>query len=197
MYPYLTHLMLTTLNQAALAQFFIALAWEFIQNFFPIVSLVIALWLWPQGKRKQATLWIVSGALLSALLIRYTEVYISGYEPLMVTVVNIISFSLLMFLFVVYLGAEAWWSNPKMDWLLGGLSGVLLSLAQGLADPETSWLAIMVHCVAMGLAFPLILIGFRSLKTTSLPGALSRAILLTVIATLAIGLIDYAYLLLF
>ena len=114
-----------------LVNFLLALGWEFIQNIFPIVLFVIALWLWPRDKKKPAVICLVSGAVMGALLIRFTEVYISGYEPIAVTVVNIIVFSLLMLLFVVYLGAEARWSNPKMDWLLGGISGVLLSLVQG------------------------------------------------------------------
>jgi hypothetical protein len=184
------------MNQQALLQFLLALGSEFIQNVFPIVCFIIGLWLWPRDKRKQAIIWLVSGAVIGALLIRYTEVYISGYEPIMVTIVNIISFSLFMLLFVMYLGTEARWSNRKMDWLLGGLSGVFLSLAQGIADPETSVLAIVVHCIALGVSFPLILIAIRSLKNTTFSRALTGALLIVVISTLAIGLVDYSYLIL-
>lgn len=174
--------------------FFGAVFWEFVQNLPPIVFFVAAVWLWAQQRRREAVTCVLIGSVTGSLLIRFTEPSIHGYvEPIGVTVVNVVITSLLMLVFLVYLGSEARWSNWKIDLVLGGLAGVLLGAAQGLASPGAPIVGVAVHCLAFTLSFPLALISMRALKAGTLLLALVGSILITAAVTLAISLIDYGY----
>jgi hypothetical protein len=176
-----------------------AVFWEFIQNLPLIMSFAAAIWFWAQqSKRKKAVICILVGSVTGSLLIRFTEPSIHGYvEPLGVTIVNIVSMSVLMFAFTAYLGSETKWSNWKVDLILGGMAGVLLGAAQGLASPGAPIVGVAIHCLAFALPFPLALIGIRASKTKALPSALLSSVLITAAVTLAISLIDYSYFLLY
>ena len=70
-----------------------AIFWEFIQNAPVLVLFVAAVWLWAKGRRRDALVCIVIGAVVGSLLIRFTEPLISGYhEPWSVTLVNVVAF---------------------------------------------------------------------------------------------------------
>jgi hypothetical protein len=175
-------------------KFINALFWEFVQNLPILVLFVAAVWFWAQRSKAKAMTCIAAGAVAAALVIRFTEPLTSGYwEPVSVTIVNVVSMSVLQFLVAAYLGTEARWSNQKMDLVVGGLTGVSLAIAQGVASQGSPLIGIILHSVALGVACALILVAIRMLKGKSLASALANSILIVVVMTLLIGVIDYGY----
>ncbi len=178
-----------------MSKFVNALFWEFVQNLPVILFLVAALWLWGQQRRWQAVGCIVTGALVVALTIRFTEPLKTGYhEPWSVTAVNALVLSLIEPPFVAYLASRARWSGWKTDLLLGGLAGVGIALAQGLASPTSPLIGVILHSAALGIAGGVILVAVRMTQERSLRVALAQAVLIAVCMTLVIGIVDYTYL---
>ncbi|MEJ5309444.1 MAG: hypothetical protein WHX52_06705 [Anaerolineae bacterium] len=174
-----------------------AIFWEFVQNVPVLVLFVAAVWLWAKGRRREAIVCSVIGAVVGSLLIRFTEPLISGYhEPWAVTLVNIVAFAGLQVLFAAYLGTESRWSSWKTDALFGGGAGVGLALAQGVAADGAPWIGIVLHGLALGLIGALLLGGLRRQKDKPLKTALINAVWLALLMTLVISAIDYSYLLL-
>ncbi|MBN2392614.1 MAG: hypothetical protein JXR84_17925 [Anaerolineae bacterium] len=172
-----------------------AIFWEFIQNAPMLVLFVAVVWLWAKGRRRDAVICSAINAVVGSLLIRYTEPLISGYhEPWSITVVNIVAFGGLQVLFAAYLGAENRWSSWKTDALSGGLAGVGLALAQGVASEGSLWIGIVLHGLALGFIGALLLGGFRRQKDKPLKTALINAVWLALFMTLIISAIDYSYL---
>jgi hypothetical protein len=171
-----------------------AVFWEFIQNFPVILLFVVAVWLWAKERRAQAGACAVSSGVIGSLVIRFTEPMASGYtEPWTITWVNAVTMSLLQVLFAAYLGSEANWSNWKVDLGLGGLAGVSLAVAQGLASQGSPLIGVVLHSIALAVGGALVLVGIRKLKNESLVSALASAILLVIVMTLFISAIDYGY----
>lgn len=174
-----------------------AIFWELLQNLPLIISFVATVWLWSRQYRRKAIACLLAGSIISALLIRFIEPIIHGYhETVEVTLVNILSLSLLMFLFAAYLGSEARWSNWKTDVIFGGLAGIFLGIAQGVASADGPMIGVVLHALSLAVAAPVVLIGIRSLKTTSLSAALRGALLVSVMMTIVISVLDYSYFLL-
>lgn len=179
-----------------ITQFLNAIFWEYIQNLPVILLFVTAVWFWAEERRKEALICITVSALSGALIIRFTEPLISGYEePLSTTLVNIVSFGLLQIIFAAYLASETKWSNWKIDMALGGLAGVSLAVAQGIASQGSPLIGIILHSIALGTIGALVVIAIRKLKQQSLTEALKNALLITTFMTLIISVIDYGYLL--
>jgi hypothetical protein len=171
-----------------------AVFWEFIQNFPVILLFVVAVWLWAKERRAQAGTCAVSSGVIGSLVIRFTEPMASGYtETWTITWVNAVTMSLLQVLFAAYLGSEANWSNWKVDLGLGGLAGVSLAVAQGLASQGSPLIGVVLHSIALAVGGALVLVGIRKLKNESLVSALASAILLVIVMTLFISAIDYGY----
>jgi hypothetical protein len=105
-------------------------------------------------------------------------------ESLRVTVVNIAVMVVFTFALVTYLSVD--WSSWKVDLLFGALAGVGVAIAQDLAARESIGIR---HCVALGFAAPIALIGIRELVAI-LP-TFTSILIITAIATLAIVCIDY------
>ncbi|HQE92340.1 MAG TPA: hypothetical protein PLH19_06710 [Anaerolineae bacterium] len=174
-----------------------AIFWEFMQNVPVLVLFTAALWLWARGRRRDAIVCSAVSAVVGSLLIRFTEPFISGYhEPWSVTLVNIVAFGGLQVLFAAYLNAESRWSHWKTDALCGGLAGVGLALAQGMAANGAPWIGIVLHGLALGLVGALLMSGLRQQKDKPLRTALMNAAGLALFMTLVISAIDYSYLLL-
>ena len=175
-----------------------AIFWEFIQNAPVLVLFAAAMWLWARDRRRDAIVCSAISAVVGSLLIRFTEPLISGYhEPWAVTVVNIVAFGGLQVLFAAYLGAESRWSSWKTDALFGGLAGVGLALAQGIASDGSPWIGVVLHGLALGLIGALLMGGLRQQKNKPLKTALANATWLALFMTLVISAIDYSYLFLF
>ena len=174
-----------------------AVVWEIVQNLPLIISFVASVWLWSRRHRVQALACLLTGSIITALLIRFTEPIIHGYhETIAVTIVNIVSLSLFMFLFTIYLGSEATWSNWKTDLILGGLAGISLGIAQGIASPGDLLIGILLHSLALAVSAPIVLISIRSLKNKTLTQTLGGALGITALMTIVISLLDYSYFLL-
>ncbi|MBN1875439.1 MAG: hypothetical protein JXA33_14510 [Anaerolineae bacterium] len=172
-----------------------AIFWEFLQNAPVLVLFTAAVWLWAKDRRRDAVVCSVISAVMGSLLIRFTEPLISGYhEPWAVTLVNVVAFGGLQVLFAAYLGAESRWSNWKTDVLFGGLAGVALALAQGIASDGSPWIGIILHGLALGLIGALLMGGLRRQKDKPLKTALVNAAWLALFMTLVISAIDYSYL---
>jgi hypothetical protein len=166
-----------------------ALFWEFVQNIPFVTGFILAISLWQQGEWSgwgAAIACIAVGSIVGSLLIRATESKIvAGHrEPLRVVVANIAAMTVLMTAAVAYLSAS--WSSWGTDVLVGAVAGVALGIVQDLAAGNRIGVR---HCVALGCAAPLALIGVRVLVAT-LP-ALANILIVTTVLTLIIGLIDY------
>jgi hypothetical protein len=172
-----------------------AIFWEFIQNAPVLVLFMATVWLWAKGRRRDAVVCSAISAVVGSLLIRFTEPLISGYhEPWSVTLVNIVAFGGLQVLFAAYLGTESRWSSWKTDVLFGGLAGIGLALAQGIASDGSPWIGIVLHGLALGLIGALLMGGLRQQKDKPLKTALTNATWLALFMTLVISAIDYSYL---
>ena len=172
-----------------------AIFWEFIQNAPILVLFMTMVWLWAKGRRRDAIVCSVISAVVGSLLIRFTEPLISGYhEPWSITLVNIVAFGGLQVLFAAYLVAESRWSSWMTDALFGGLAGVGLALAQGVASDGSPWIGIILHGLALGLVGALLMGSLRQQKDKPLRTALMNAVWLALFMTLVISAIDYSYL---
>jgi hypothetical protein len=177
--------------------FWTALFWEFVQNLPVIVAFVSAVWLWSRQERTRAAICAVVGAATGALVIRLTETMVrGGREPVAVTIVNILAFSLFQIVFAAYLGSQKRWSSSKTDLVLGGLGGAVLAAAQGLAAPEAPLIGIVLHSLSLAIAGSLVLVSIRALKGRTLINAILGSLLIVISITVVIGIVDYGYLLL-
>ncbi len=162
------------------------IVWEFIQNLPLVTGFILARQFWLQDKWGMAIASILISSVIGSFIIRLTEAKIvtNHHEPLSVTVVNIIVMSLLMLSMIIYLTAR--WSSWQIDLLVGGLIGIVLSIAQNLAAQKQIGIG---HMMAFAFAFPFALIGIRILLNI-LPAAVV-ILLITIIVTVMISLIDY------
>jgi hypothetical protein len=178
--------------------FLTAFFWEFVQNVPVLLSFAAAVRWWAQEQRRKALAACVVGGSVGALVIRYTEAWKIGrpfMEAWSVTFVNIIGFSLFIFLFTIYLGSKGRWSNNTVDLILGALAGGGFALAQGLAAPGAPIIGIVLHSVALATAAAVVLVMIRRLRAETFRAALMNAALITLVMTAIITLIDYSYLL--
>jgi len=176
--------------------FWETLVWEFVQNVPVICCFAIAVWLWSHDRRRAAVWVLVAGSLTGALVIRFTEVLSDGgREAWSVTLVNAVVLGLMQVAFVAYTGTEKRWSSWRTDLLLGIAAGVGLAVAQGLASPGTSAVAVILHSTALGISGALVLVGFRLLKGQTLAKTVGYAIGIALAMTVVIGIIDYGYML--
>jgi hypothetical protein len=181
-----------------ISRFLNAIFWEFVQNLPVIVMFVMAVWYWAQGRRKEALICVTVSAISGALVIRFTEPLISGYEESMTTtLVNMVTFGLLQALFVAYIASDIKWSNWKMDLILSGTAGVGLAIAQGVSSPGASLIGVVLHSLALGVMSALVIIAIRKSKQQTRVDALKNALLITTLMTLIISVIDYGYFLIF
>ncbi|MBN2004786.1 MAG: hypothetical protein JXA21_15620 [Anaerolineae bacterium] len=172
-------------------KFIIAIFWELVENLPIILLFVTAVWLWAHQHRRNAVICCIVGGVSSALIIRFTEPFFSGYyEPWALTLVNVGIFTLLQVPFVAYLGTKTKWGTRVTDSLLGGITGVGIAIAQGIAG-NIQWITVVLHALALGIVGTLLIGSIRHYAQYSLQKALIAALLFVVFMTLLIGLIDY------
>jgi len=174
-------------------RFFQVIFWEFVQNLPLVVAFFVAVWLWAQNRKPFAIICMLTGSVTGALVIRFTESHISGkvIERVEVTLINIVVIGFAMILCTAYLASENRYSNWKLDLILGGGVGILLSTAQGLATPGIATIDWIFHCLAFTITLPLALMSIRASKARDLPSSLVISIFVTFFMSVTISLIDY------
>jgi hypothetical protein len=133
----------------------------------------------PKGEQLQALCWFGSAVTGAAR------------EALEATVVNAISLSLLHLLLVAYVSTEADWSNWRVDLGLGGLAGLSLTVAQGIAGRVASLALALWLSLALAAGGVLVLLVIRRLKGRSLALALGSAALLGAVIAVAASTISF------
>jgi len=169
-----------------------SILWAVVQTILLVGPFVAAVWHWARERRLRSMAFALAGSVVSSLLIGSGRPLVGDYsKPFQVTVVTILTTTLLQVLLVVYLGSEAEWSNWKVDVGLGGIAGLSLGMAQGLATRGSPWLDVMAYSAALAIPVALLLIGIRKLKTQALTSALAAALLVTVTATAVAQAVGY------
>jgi hypothetical protein len=167
--------------------------WESLENLPMILGFVIAARLW-EDRFTTGLAVLVVGMGLGVLITRMVEpkLHKAKHDVRWVSVsVNFMLFVSLAIPFIYYFRAGTGWLNWKTD-LLGGLAAaLLLTLIQ-----STHWTGLrsrmLLHGVAMMVAFPVIMIGLRSVIRMEGWGlSLLLTFFLTLFASLIITLIDY------
>jgi hypothetical protein len=171
-----------------LAGFLKVLIWEYVQNLPILAGFFWALVSWQADRFWVAILYMLAGGTGSAVLIYLTESRKqSGYqEPKSVLLMNLVGMTILVFAIVLYFSAR--WSTWMTDLVIGVLCGAGLGILQSLAARKK---INVVHAIALGIASPLILAFIRWMSDASRP-IWASALLTCLLATLVIGLIDYA-----
>ena len=169
-----------------MTEFSRAILWEFVQNLPLIAGFVVGSSLWRQNL-VAAMISMIVGSIVGSLAIRATESRIvdGHHEPARLVVANVVSIALIMLALSAYLSAS--WSGWQTDLLLGSAVGVLLGIVQSVVVGESIG---TVHCAALGLSFPLGLIGVRAVLATGLP-LVWASIIITAVITLLISVLDY------
>jgi hypothetical protein len=162
--------------------------WEYIQNLPVLAGFAWAFDLWQRGQPWIAFACVAAGGLTGAILIALTEARKqAGYkEPRAVLLTNIVSITTIMFVMMIYLTVR--WSSWLTDLMIGVFSGIGLGIAQSLAARKK---INVLHCIALGVASPLVLICIRWLLNTGWSIWIIIS-LICLLATLIISFIDYA-----
>jgi len=167
--------------------------WESLENLPMILGFVIAARLWKYSLFNGLAVLVV-GMALGVFVTRLVEPKLHKAKHEVRWVNALINFSLFVVLaipFVYYFRTDTDWLNWKTD-LLGGLAaGLLLTFVQ-----STHWKGarsrMLLHGAAMMVAFPIIMLGLRSIIRMGDWGlSISLTFLLTLVASLIIALIDY------
>lgn len=167
--------------------------WESLENLPMLLGFVIAARLWDDRMQVGLAVLIVSMG-FGVLITRFVEpkLHKTKHEVRWVSVlVNFVLFVVLAIPFVYYFNVDLHWLNWKTD-LLGGLvAGLLLTLVQ-----STHWRGqrsrMLLHGVAMIVAFPVIMLGLRNIIQMDGWGlSMFLTFLLIIFASLIITLIDY------
>jgi len=171
----------------------VAWSWESLENLPMILGFVIAARLWETNLPAGLTVLFV-GMGLGVLVTRLVEpkLHKAKHEVRWVSmIVNFFLFVSLAIPFLYYFLADTPWPNWKTD-LLGSLAaGLIFTFFQSLhwTGPKSRML---LHGAAMMAAFPIIVIGLRSIiRLENWRLSVILTFLLTLFASLVIALIDY------
>ena len=167
--------------------------WETLENLPLLFGFVVAARLWTENVIA-GLIALILGMGLGVLVTRILEprLHKGNHQVRWVsTLINFALFALLAIPFLYYFRAETDWLNWKTD-LLGGLgAGLLLTFVQSL-----HWTGaksrILLHGAAMLVAFPVIMLGLRTIICMDSWGlSIILTLFLTLFASLIIALIDY------
>jgi hypothetical protein len=163
------------------------LFWEFLQNIPIFTGFAWAFDFLTRGKPWIALALAVAGGTCGAILISLTESKkVPGHkESLPVLLTNILAITTFIFAMVVYFRTKG--TTWQTDIILGILGGAGLAGLQSLAAKKKIDTR---HCIALGFASTLAIIGIRILLNTGWSVWLD-IFSITVLATVIIGLIDY------
>lgn len=167
--------------------------WESLENIPLLFGFVVATRLWQVSIVAGLSV-LVLGMGFGVLVTRWVEpnLHKDHHKVSWVSVlVNFLLFVMLAIPFVYYFRADTRWFNWRTD-LLGGLVvAILLTFVQ-----STHWSGpksrMVLHGAAMLVAFPVIMLGLRSIiRMDSWGFSILPTFLLTLFASLLIALIDY------
>jgi hypothetical protein len=167
--------------------------WESLENLSLLFGFVFAARLWGDNLVAGLTALVV-GMGVGVLVTRFVEpkLHQGQHEVrLLSTLVNFVLFVGLAIPFIYYYQAETGWINWKTDILGGLVAGVLLTFIQSLHwnGPKAR---MVLHGVAMLVAFPVIMLGLRYIIRVDGWGiSMFLTFLITLFASLIIALIDY------
>ena len=167
--------------------------WESLENLPLLLGFVIAAHLWGDNLAVGLAA-LVAGMGLGVLATHFVEpkLHKGNREVRWIsTLMNFVLFVVLAIPFVYYFRADTRWINWKTDLLAGLTAGLLLTSVQSLH--WTGKKARMVlHGAAMVVAFPVIMLGLRSIiRSESWGLSILFTFFLTLFASLIIALIDY------
>jgi hypothetical protein len=167
--------------------------WESLENLPLLLGFVLAARLW-QANVLIGLAVLVLGMGTGVLITRLVEPKLhKEYRAVRwgSVIANFLLFVTLAIPFLYYFRAESAWANWKTDILGGFLAGFLLTWIQSL-HWQGMMTRMLLHGGAMIVAFPLIMLGLRSVINIDNWGLLiASTILLTLFASLVIALIDY------
>jgi len=174
-------------------KFFSVWMWESLENLPMILGFVIATRLWKYGLFNGLVVLVV-GMALGVFVTRLVEPKLHKVNHQVRwknMLINFLLFVVLAIPFVHYFRTDTDWFNWKTD-LLGGLAaGLILTLVQS-AHWKGAKSRMFLHSAAMMVAFPIIMLGLRSIIRMGDWGlSISLTFLLTLAASLIITLIDY------
>jgi hypothetical protein len=157
--------------------FLALLWWEFVQNLPLIFGFSAGFSLW-QHSVLAAVGCMVMSSVIAALLIAATEarIFHGHRESVRAVITNVVTFSVMMFVFAVYLSAS--WSGWWTDIAAGLVAGIVLAAVQDRAANERFAL---VRSLALGLSCSVSVIVIR------LVGGLWGAVTATLWFTLVMG----------
>jgi len=161
--------------------------WEFLQNIPIFTGFAWAFDFLSRGKPWNTLAFAVAGGTCGSILIALTESRkAAGHkETLPVILANILAITTFILAMVVYFRTKG--TTWQTDVILGSLGGASLAGMQSLAAKKKIEAR---HCLALGLASALAIIGIRSLLNAG--WSIWMDILsMTILATLIISLIDY------
>lgn len=167
--------------------------WESLENLPMILGFVIAARLWEDSLPVGLTVLVIgmgSGVLITRLV--EPKLHKEKHKVRWVSVlVNFMLFVALAIPFVYYFRVDTFWLNWKTDLLGGMAAALLLTFVQ-----STHWSGpksrMLLHGAAMMVAFPVIMLGLRTI--IHMDGwwpSMLLTLLLTLFASLIIALIDY------
>lgn len=167
--------------------------WESLENLPLLFGFVFAARLWADNL-VTGLIVLAVGMGVGVLVTRSVEpkLHRGQHEVLWLsTLVNFVLFVGLAIPFIYYFLAKTGWINWKTDVLGGLVAGILLTYVQ-----STHWTGpksrMLLHCSAMMVAFPVIMLGLRSIVHLENWGlSIFFTFLLALFASLIIALIDY------
>jgi hypothetical protein len=167
--------------------------WESLENLPLLLGFVIAARLWRDNLVAGLAV-LMAGMGLGVLVTRFVEpkLHKGNHEVRWIsTLVNFLLFVVLAIPFVYYFRADTRWINWTTDLLAGLGAALLLTFIQ-----STHWSGpksrMFLHGAAMLVAFPVIMLGLRSIIRMDNWGlSMFLPFLLTLFASLIIVLIDY------
>jgi hypothetical protein len=163
-------------------EFLWLLVWEFAQNLPLVVGFIVALERWQQGEEMIAIACMVAGSVAAALVIRVTEpkIFEGHCESMQAVIANVLTFSLLMLVLVIYLSTS--WSRWWMDVAGGLIVAVVLAVVQDRVAKERFG---AIRSLALGLSCSASLVFIRLLFKAS---SLINIVVVTVWFTLVMGI---------
>ncbi|MFC1780291.1 hypothetical protein ACFLY9_01190 [Patescibacteria group bacterium] len=178
------------------------LFFEYIQNIFAIISIILAARNWKESKKVIGLFFAIVGNSLSFLCIALTEPILLKSTTLtsdpslegnlvMIILTGSIIFAAFAVLFTAYVNQK--WSNKRLDIIIGVFIAVCLSILQSNpSDPNSSVARFISHTIAFAISFPITIILVRdAILIKSIKNAMIKGVIATLVMSVIIVIVDY------